>query len=86
MKPNSNRSMWVGGFGAGIAAMCCIAPVAIIMLGTAGGGAVVAWLDLIWFPALVFIAALSVAALIWNRRRNAARLSQNSKSNGLETS
>ncbi len=72
MKSKPNRLMWVGGLGAGFAALCCFTPIAVIALGAVGAGAAVAYLDSILFPALFICAALFVGAWIWGRNREAA--------------
>ena len=72
MKLNPSGLMWVSGLGAGITALCCFTPVAVIALGAAGAGAAVAWLDSVLLPALILFAALFAAAWVWGRRRGRA--------------
>ena len=64
--------LWIGGIGAGIAALCCFTPIAVIALGVVGAGAAVAWLDMIRFPALFLFGALFAAAWIWRLKHPVA--------------
>jgi len=62
----------IGIAGALIAAICCFTPALVILLGAVGLSAVVGWwLDLILLPALVAFLALTVYALVRQRRRGA---------------
>ena len=85
MKPNPNRSMWVGGLGAGFAVLCCFIPIAVIALGAAGAGAALAWLDVILFPVLFLFTAILITAWLWNRRGNTGS-AQNPTPKGSEKS
>lgn len=85
MKPNPNRSMWIGGLAMGFAALCCFTPIVVTALGAAGLGAAVGRFGLILFPALFLFTGMFIAAWLWRRRSNATRLSQNPTSSGLET-
>ena len=74
MNSTPNKLMWIGGIGAGFAAVCCFTPIAVIALGVVGSGAAVTWLDSALFPAVFLFAALFVGAWQGGRRRDAACL------------
>ena len=51
-----------------IVALCCFAPVLVVLLGVVGLSALTGWLDVVLLPALAVFAALTVYA-VWRRRR-----------------
>lgn len=59
--------IWTGGIGAGIAALCCVTPLLVVVFGALGLGAWLAWSDFVLFPALIGFLALAGYGL--NRRQ-----------------
>lgn len=59
----------IGAAGAVIAALCCFTPVLVVLLGVVGLSALIGYLDLVLFPALVFFLGLMSYALSRRRRR-----------------
>ena len=55
--------------GSAVAAVCCITPVPVILLGAVGLSAWVGWLDYVLFPALAIFIIITIYA--WQRRRQA---------------
>ena len=51
------------------AAICCLAPALVLLLGTIGLSAWLAWLDFAWLPALALTLGLAGWALIRHYRR-----------------
>jgi mercuric ion transport protein len=51
-----------------VAALCCFAPVLVVLLGVVGLSALVGVLDYVLVPALAFFVALTGYAL-WRRKR-----------------
>lgn len=56
--------------GAVVAALCCFTPVLVALLTAVGLSAFVGWLDYVLLPALAIFAALTVYALLRQRRAN----------------
>lgn len=53
------RWVWIGGIGAGVAALCCFTPVLVLLLGALGLAALTGYLDYVLLPALfVFLGIL----------------------------
>ena len=59
--------IWTGGIGAGLAALCCVTPLLVVIFGALGLGAWLAWSDFVLFPALIGFLALAGYGL--NRRQ-----------------
>ena len=57
----------VGIIGTVVAALCCLTPVLVVLLGAVGLSAAIGWLDYVLLPALVLFLGLTVFAL-WKRR------------------
>lgn len=54
------RLVWIGGIGAGLAALCCFTPILVVLLGAVGLAALTGYLDYVLLPALlVFIGMLA---------------------------
>lgn len=67
-----NRTLLKTGIiGAALAALCCVTPILVILLGAAGLSAWVGWLDVVLMPALVVFGGVTAYAL-WRRRAVAA--------------
>ena len=58
-----------GVIGSIVAALCCFAPVLVILFGVVGLSALVGYLDYVLFPALAFFVLLTIYALLRRRRR-----------------
>jgi mercuric ion transport protein len=56
--------------GSVIAALCCLTPVLVVLLGTLGVSVLVGWLDLVLPPALAVFLGITAYAL-WRRQRGA---------------
>jgi len=67
---NDERALRVGLVGAVIAAICCLTPVLVVLLGAVGLSAAVGWLDFVLLPALVVFIGMVGYALV--RKRNAS--------------
>lgn len=53
------RWAWIGGIGAGLAALCCFTPILVVLLGAVGLAALTGYFDSVLLPALlVFIGML----------------------------
>ncbi len=61
----------IGVGGTVIAAICCFAPVLVILLGTVGLAAWLAWLDYMLLPLLALFVVLTIYALIRRMRSRA---------------
>ena len=57
----------VGIIGTIVAAVCCLTPVLVILLGVVGLSAIVGWLDYVLFPVLALFIGIMIYAL-WKRR------------------
>jgi mercuric ion transport protein len=62
-----------GAAGSVIAAICCITPALVLLLGALGLSAWLAWLDYVLPPALVFFLGLTGFALMRMQRNRTAR-------------
>lgn len=62
-----------GAIGAGITAICCFTPALVIVLGTVGLSAWLAWLDYVLLPALVLFLGMTAYALVVMQRRRRVR-------------
>ena len=47
------RWVWIGGIGAGLAALCCFTPVLVVLLGALGLAALTGFLDYVLLPVLL---------------------------------
>jgi len=65
---NRNGVLRTGLIGAVIAAVCCVTPLLVVLLGLAGLGALAGYLDYVLLPALVIFLAIIVYGLY--RRRS----------------
>ncbi len=65
---DDRKLLGVGLVGAVVAALCCFAPVLVVLLTTVGLSALVGWLDYVLLPALAIFVALTVYALFRHRR------------------
>ncbi|WP_092498238.1 mercury resistance system transport protein MerF [Meinhardsimonia xiamenensis] len=63
-----DRLLRTGVIGTLVAALCCFAPVLVVLLGVVGLSALVGVLDYVLVPALAFFVALTGYAL-WRRKR-----------------
>ena len=63
----SNKWMWIGGVGAGIAALCCFTPILVLFFGLLGAGSLVVYLDSVLWPLLLVFVLLAVYGL-WRRK------------------
>ena len=61
-----------GAAGSVIAAICCFTPALVILLGSLGLSAWLAWLDFVLLPVLVLFLGLTGFALLRMQRRYAA--------------
>ena len=52
-----------GIIGAVVAALCCFAPILVVLLGAVGLSALTGYLDVVLMPALVFFVGLTVYAM-----------------------
>lgn len=57
------RWVWAGGIGAAVAALCCVTPVLVVLLGALGLAAVTGYLDYILLPALLVFLGMLVYGL-----------------------
>jgi mercuric ion transport protein len=57
------RWVWIGGIGAGLAALCCATPILVVLLGVLGLGALSGYLDYVLLPALVVFLGMLVYGL-----------------------
>jgi mercuric ion transport protein len=56
----SKRILWTGSIGAVIAAVCCVTPLLVMLLGLLGLGALTGYLDYVLLPALlIFIGMIA---------------------------
>ena len=69
---NDKNLLKTGIVGAMAAGLCCFTPLLVILLGTVGLSAWLAWLDFILLPALVGFVGLAVFA-VYRRRAGAQR-------------
>lgn len=68
---SSNKTVYrIGIIGAGIMAVCCIAPGLVILLSAAGTASIMVYLDRALFPLLGLIAVVTVLGLLRMRQRN----------------
>ena len=65
---NDERVLRVGLVGAVIAAICCLTPVLVALLGAVGLSAAVGWLDFVLLPALVVFIGMIGYALVRKRK------------------
>lgn len=65
---DDGKLLYVGSFGALIAALCCFTPILVITLGAVGLSAAVGWLDYALIPALAIFVGIVVYALVRRRR------------------
>lgn len=66
----------VGLVGTLVAALCCFTPVLVTLLAAVGLSAAVGWLDVVLLPALAIFAAITVYALLRERRARRGRASR----------
>jgi mercuric ion transport protein len=67
-----NKHLFRAGIiGTAIAAVCCFTPALVILLGTVGLSAALAWLDYVLLPALALFIGITNNALIRRRGRPA---------------
>jgi mercuric ion transport protein len=57
-----------GAAGSAIAAICCVTPALVLLLGAVGLSAWLAWLDYVLLPALILFLGITVYALIRMQR------------------
>jgi mercuric ion transport protein len=68
MEPTSRkRWVWIGGIGAGLAALCCFTPVLVALLGALGLAAVTGYLDYVLLPVLLVSLGLLAYGLAGSR-------------------
>ena len=67
----NNRLLKTGIIGSVIAAICCMTPVLVVLLGALGFSAAVGWLDFVLLPTLAVFLAITGYAL-WKRSRRGA--------------
>ena len=60
--------IWTGGVGTAVAAICCLTPVLVVLLGVIGLSAWVGWIDYVVFPALAVFAGVLGYGLFLPRR------------------
>ena len=63
-----DRLLAIGIVGTVVTAVCCFTPLLVVLLGAAGLGAAVGWLDLVLLPLLFLFAGVTLYA--WGRRRS----------------
>lgn len=63
----SNKWLWIGGVGTGIAALCCFTPILVLIFGLLGAGSLVVYLDSVLWPLLLVFVLLAVYGL-WRRK------------------
>ena len=68
-----NGLLRLGIIGSGIAALCCFTPVLVIVLGAAGLGAAIAYLDMILLPLLAIFLGVTGFALYQRHRQDVAK-------------
>jgi mercuric ion transport protein len=68
---NDRSLLATGVSGTAIAALCCFAPILVIVLGAVGLSAILGWLVVVLPAVLVFFIGLTAYAF-WRRRRTAA--------------
>lgn len=73
---NDRKLLTTGIIGAGVAAVCCLTPVLVVLLGVVGLSAAVGWLDYVLMPALVFFIGLTVYAVYRRQKRMQASTSE----------
>ena len=64
-----NKWVWIGGIGAGVAALCCFTPILVVIFGLLGAGSLVVYLDAVLWPLLLVFVLLTVYGL-WRRKRS----------------
>mgnify|MGYP003385219948 CR=1 FL=1 len=57
------RWVWIGGIGAGVAALCCFTPVLVLLLGAVGLAALTGYLDYVLLPVLLVSLGILVYGL-----------------------
>ncbi len=57
------RWVWIGGIGAGLAALCCFTPVLVLLLGAVGLAALTGYFDYVLLPALLVFLGILVYGL-----------------------
>ena len=63
---NERKLLRFGLIGTVVAALCCLTPILVVLLGAVGLSALVGWLDYVLLPALAIFIALTGYAL-WRR-------------------
>ncbi|WP_447973868.1 mercury resistance system transport protein MerF [Nitrospira sp. Kam-Ns4a] len=58
-----SRWIWIGGIGAGLAALCCFTPVLVLLLGAVGLAALTGYLDYVLLPVLLVSLGILVYGL-----------------------
>lgn len=61
------RWVWMGGIGAGLAALCCLTPILVVLLGAVGLAALTGYLDYVLFPVLLVSLGLLAYGLSGSR-------------------
>ena len=61
------RLVWIGGIGAGLAALCCFTPILVGLLGAVGLAGLTGYLDYVLLPALLVFIGLLVYGLFGSR-------------------
>jgi len=70
---SDRRMLTTGIVGSVIAALCCFTPILVVLFGLVGLSALLGWLDVVLFPALVFFIGLTIYA-VWRRQRKTKTL------------
>jgi mercuric ion transport protein len=74
MTGTRHRKLIVTGIvGTVIAALCCVTPVLVVLLGAVGLSAWLGWLDYVLLPALAFFIGLTVHAVRRRQRHGTTR-------------
>jgi hypothetical protein len=63
----------VGAVGTILVALCCFTPILLILLGVVGLSALTGYLDVVLFPALAAFIALTIYAIVRERKAEACR-------------
>ncbi len=67
---NEKRLLRVGVVGTVVAALCCLTPLLVVLLGTVGLSAAVGWLDYVLLPALAAFLGITIFAVVRRQRPN----------------
>ena len=70
---NNRKLLGTGIAGSAVFAVCCFTPALVILLGTIGLSAWLAWLDYVLLPGLALFVGITVFALLRYLRRAPAR-------------